>query len=149
LLEPDIARRYPLLRQQIVDADRLIYPFFAECDTTAQIEQNRHRWFTVLAVGGGLLTTVFGALQAWLQTAPWPGVVVATLGAATSALITVARRQGSLLNYLTARVRAERLRSLYFEYLAGSPATDEITRHQGLRDLERHVVRVQSEPVTP
>jgi hypothetical protein len=149
LLDPDAARRYPLLRQQIVDADRLIYPFFAECDMTAQIEQNRHRQFTVLAIGGGLLTTVFGALQAWLQTVAWPGVVVATLGAATSALITVARRQGSLLNYLTARVRAERLRSLYFEYLAGPPAIDEAIRNQGLRNLERQVVQVQSEPVAP
>lgn len=149
LLDPDAARRYPLLRQEIVDADRLVYPFFAECDMTAQIEQNRHRWFTVLAIGGGLLTTVFGALQAWLQTVAWPGVVVATLGAATSALITVARRQGSLLNYLTARVRAERLRSLYFEYLAGSPAADEANHHQGLRNLERQVVQIQSGPVAP
>ena len=79
----------------------------------------------------------------------WPGVVVATLGAATSALITVARRQGSLLNYLTARVRAERLRSLYFEYLAGCPATDEAIRHQGLRNLEQQVVQIQSGPVAP
>ena len=149
LLDPDAASRYPLLREQIVDADRLVYPSFAECDMTAQIEQNRHRWFTVLAIGGGLLTTVFGALQAWLQTVAWPGVVVATLGAATSALITVARRQGSLLNYLTARVRAERLRSLYFEYLAGCPATDEAIRHQGLRNLEQQVVQIQSGPVAP
>ena len=149
LLDPDAASRYPLLREQIVDADRLIYPFFAECDTTAQFEQNRHRWYTVLAIGGGLLTTVFGALQAWLQTVAWPGVVVATLGAATSALITMARRQGSLLNYLTARVRAERLRSLYFEYLAACPAADEAVRHEGLRNLERQVVQIQSGPVAP
>jgi hypothetical protein len=138
-------RRYPRLSEQIADADRLIYPFFAECDATAQVEQNRHRRFTILAMA--VLTTVFGALQAWLQTAPWPGVVVATLGAATSALTTVARRQGSLQNYLTARVRAERLRSLYFEYLASSPATDEAVRHERLRDLERQVVKLQSEPV--
>jgi hypothetical protein len=149
LLDPAADRRYLLLREQIADADRLIYPFFAECDVTAQVEQNRHRWFTVLAVTGGLLTTVFGALQAWLQTAPWPGVVVATLGAATSALTMVARRQGSLQNYLTARVRAERLRSLYFEYLASPPASDAPARHQRLRDLERQVVQIQSEPVTP
>jgi hypothetical protein len=102
-----------------------------------------------LAIGGGLLTTAFGALQAWLQTAPWPGVVVATLGAATSALTTVARRQGSLQNYLTARVRAERLRSLYFEYLASTPAADDAVRHERLRDLERQVVQLQSEPLAP
>jgi hypothetical protein len=82
-----------------------------------------------------------------LQTAAWPGVVVATLGAGTSALITVARRQGSLVSYLSARVRAERLRSLYFEYIASSPATGEATRHQKLRELEQQVVRIQSEPM--
>jgi hypothetical protein len=71
LLDADAARRYPPLSEQIADADRLIYPFFAECDATAQVEQNRHRWFTMLAILGGLLTTVFGALQAWLQTATW------------------------------------------------------------------------------
>jgi Protein of unknown function (DUF4231) len=149
LLDADAARRYPPLSEQIADADRLIYPFFAQFDVTAQVEQNRHRWFTMLAIGGGLLTTAFGALQAWLQTAPWPGVVVATLGAATSALTTVARRQGSLQNYLTARVRAERLRSLYFEYLASAPATDDAVRRERLRDLERQVVQLQSEPLAP
>jgi hypothetical protein len=48
----------------------------------------------------------------------WPSIVVATLGAATSALITVSRRQDSLRRYLIARIRAERLRSLYFVFLA-------------------------------
>jgi hypothetical protein len=147
-LDQGAARRYPLLRDQIAEANRLIYPFFADWDATAQIEQNRHRWFTVLAIGGGLLTTVFGALQAWLQTVAWPGVVVATLGAATSALTTVARRQGSLHSYLTARVRAERLRSLYFEYVADPPASDEAARLERLRDLEQRVVQIQSAPVT-
>jgi SLOG in TRPM, prokaryote len=147
-LDQQAARHYPSLREQIAEADRLIYPFFADWDTTAQIEQNRHRWFTVLAIGGGLLTTVFGALQAWLQTVAWPGVVAATLAAATSALTTVARRQGSLHGYLTARVRAERLRSLYFEYIADPPANDEAARLARLRDLEQRVVQIQSAPVT-
>ena len=39
---------------------------------------------------------VFGAVQAWLQSALWPGVLVVSLGAASSALTTVARRQGAL-----------------------------------------------------
>jgi hypothetical protein len=60
---------------------------------------------------------------------------------------TVARRQGALQNYLTARVRAERLRSLYFEYLASAPATDDAARLERLRDIERQVVQLESESV--
>ena len=39
----------------------------------------------------------------------------------TSVLTSVARRQGTLSNYLDARTRAERLRSLYFVHLARPP----------------------------
>jgi hypothetical protein len=127
LLGPRAKERYPALRARIEEADRVVFPAFAALDITARAEQNRYRWFTLLALLGGLLTTMFGALQAWLNSQPWPGVVVATVGAATSALTTVARRQGSLQTYLTARIRAERLRSLYFEHLAKPPATGDDT----------------------
>jgi hypothetical protein len=148
LLAPDAGVRYPTLCLRLDDADRVVYPAFAACDGEAQAEQNRYRWFTVLAIAGGLLTTTFGAVQAWLQSAAWPGVVVATLGAATSAITTVARRQGSLHNYLSARIRAERLRSLYFEYLATPPPSSEATRRQELRALELRVAELESGPVT-
>jgi SLOG in TRPM, prokaryote len=123
LLGPRAEDRYPALRTRIEEADRIVFPAFAALDVAARAEQNRYRWFTMLALMGGLLTTAFGALQAWLNSQPWPGVVVATVGAATSALTTVARRQGSLQTYLTARIRAERLRSLYFEHLTKPPAS--------------------------
>ncbi len=127
LLGPRADDRYPALRRRIEEADRIVFPAFAALDMTARAEQNRYRWFTTLALLGGLLTTMFGALQAWLHSQPWPGVVLATVGAATSALTTVARRQGSLQTYLTARIRAERLRSLYFEHLAKPPVTGDDT----------------------
>jgi SLOG in TRPM, prokaryote/Protein of unknown function (DUF4231) len=143
----DAARRYPHLRRQLAEAATVVVPALDACDRQALVHQNRHRWFTVLAIVGGMLTTVFGALQAWLQSAPWPGVVVVTLGAATSALVVVARRQGSLHQYLVARVRAERLRSLYFEYVAEPPPADDATRARRLRELERQVVNIRTEPV--
>jgi hypothetical protein len=147
LLGMGAAQRYPQLQQRIEEADRLVFPAFVTFDVEARREQNRYRWFTTLAILGGLLTTVFGALQAWLRSDPWPGVVVATLGAATSALTTVARRQGSLHNYLTARLRAERLRSLYFEHVALPPASDAAIRHKQLRDLEDAVAGHEYGPV--
>ena len=99
-----MARRYPHLHRQLAEAAALVVPSLDEWDRRALVHQNRHRWFTLLAILGGMLTTVFGALQAWLRSVPWPGVVVVTLGAATSALVVVARRQGSLHQYLVARV---------------------------------------------
>jgi hypothetical protein len=121
LLSAAATTSYPSLKERAAEADEVVYPAFAERDTRALVEQNRDRWFAVLAIGGGLVTAVFGALQAWLQSARWPGVVVATLAAATATLSTVARRQGARENYLTARLQAERLRSLYFEHLTGLP----------------------------
>ena len=128
--------------------DRLVVPAFTECDAEAGAEQNRHRWLTVLAILGGLLTTLAGALQAWLQSVPWPSVVVATMGALTSALITVSRRQDSLRRYLIARIRAERLRSLYFEYLAKDWPEDLREPQQQQHWLEERVVKHQRGPVT-
>jgi hypothetical protein len=112
----DGAPGYAFLQPRIATADATIFPVFAECDRDAQIEQNRWRGFTVLALAGGLATTVFGALQAWLQSA-WPGVVVVTAGAATTAVTTLAKRQGSYEQYREQRLRAERLRSIYYAYL--------------------------------
>jgi hypothetical protein len=116
---PDADTKYPFLTAKIAVADDEVFPAFEECDRDAQIEQNRWRWFTVLALAGGLITTVFGAAQAWLQSA-WPGVVVVTAGAATTAVTTLAKRQGSLERYRDQRLRAERLRSLYYAYLVDS-----------------------------
>lgn len=133
------ARQWPLLRDRVAEAEAVVYPAFAQCDVDARLEQNRHRWFTVFALAGSFLTTVFGALQAWLQSAMWPGVVVATLGGASSVLTTVARRQGSLRNFLDARTRAERLRSLYFAHLARPAAVDQDAAARDRHHLERAV----------
>ena len=143
LLPEEARREYPLLAERIEEADRYVAPAFVECDQLALREQNRTRWFTVLAIAGGFLTTLFGAVQAWLQSALWPGVVVVTLGAATTALTTVARRQGSLQQYLAARLRAERLRSLYFEHVAQAARGDEAGSGEEARHaLERRVAEI-------
>jgi hypothetical protein len=143
----DAALRFPALAPGIDDAQRVVYPAFAECDIAAGREQNRYRWFLVLAIIGGLLTTVFGALQTWLHSTPWPGVVVATLGAATSAVSSIARRQGSLDSFLAARIRAERLRSLYFEFVAEPPVVDAAARDAAIQRLEARVAEIRFGPV--
>ncbi len=136
------ARDWPLLQQRVVEAETLVFPTFARCDIAARQEQNRHRWFTLLAIVFSFLTTVFGAMQAWLRADVWPGVVVATLGGLTSVLTSMARRQGTLHNFLDARTRAERLRSLYFTHMGRPPSADPAVTGRQLHDLERAVAEV-------
>ncbi|MEZ0449159.1 SLATT domain-containing protein [Cellulomonas sp. ICMP 17802] len=140
-LGADVAASYPALAEAIGQAERLIVPAMRECDATALREQNRHRWYVTLGLVGGLATTVLGAVQSWLDSAAWPGVAVATVGAATSGLLTVSRRQGSLDTYVAARTRAERLRSLYFEFLTAGP--DVASRPDSATRLQEEVARRQ------
>jgi hypothetical protein len=139
------ARQFPLLQARVAEAERMIYPEYARWDITARREQNRHRWFSVLAILGALLTTSFGAVQAWLSQEIWPGVVVATLGAATSVLTSVSRRQGTLYNYMSARTRAERLKSLFFEHVGQPPpASDRASTDDEMFQLSKRVTQISS-----
>jgi hypothetical protein len=139
----DAGQVYPGLHDAIVEGHREVYPYFAECDQTAVREQQRYRLFVVAAMIGGLVTTVFGAVQAALPNEWWPGVVVATVGASTTAVTTVARRQGALDSYLQARLRAERLRSPYVGFIAAAPSGDGASRHERLRRLQQDVAQIR------
>jgi SLOG in TRPM, prokaryote len=142
------ARAYPLLHDRVVEAERVIYPAFAACDVTARREQNRHRWYSLLAIVGALLTTVSGAAQVWLASETWPGVAVVTFGALTSVFTSIARRQNTLQMFLDARTRAERLRALYFAHLARPAAADPAEAEVQAHDLALRVAQITSGPVT-
>ena len=137
----------PSLTGAVSLAERAIAPAYWEMDTLARREQNRHRQLTVLALLGALATTVFGGVQTWLGSVAWPGVVVAVAGAATSALATISRGGDSLTTYRGARVRAERLRALYFEQLARPVPDDEPGRRARARELQLAVTECRYGPV--
>ena len=143
LIGRDPVDEYPALRGALQAADRVVVPALRESDAIAQREQNRHRWYVTLGLIGGLATTTLGAVQSWLVSAAWPGVAVATVGAATSGLLTVSRRQGSLDAYVVARTRAERLRSLCFEFLSTGPMLGEDESRARLADLREETARRQ------
>jgi hypothetical protein len=142
------AGEFPQLRTRVAEAERLVFPAFAECDMRARREQNRNRWYSLLAIVGALGTTAASAAQVWLASSVWPGVVVATLGGGTSVLTSMARRQGTLGNYLDARTRAERLRSLYFIHLARPPAPTRDGAELDADDLEKRVKQIMAGPVS-
>lgn len=149
LLSAPSATLYPALASAIREAEELVGPAYREADLRAVREQNRHRLLVVLALAGGLATTFFAAMQTLLTETAWPGIVAAALGAATSALAAVARAGGALDAYLSARLRAERLRALYFEHIAAPAPHDEQERADRLRALTLSVVQNRPGQVNP
>src|SRR3954452_9180989 len=110
--------QYPMLADDLHELQEIVMPLYWECDSEANLEQNRYRRQQVLLVIGGLVTSVFGAVQAAASGQVWPGLVVSAAAAASSAFASIGRQSGALDAYLEHRLRAERLRSLYFSVLA-------------------------------
>lgn len=122
LVPPEERDAFPDLAADFAFLDQELMPAFAELDVLAQREQNRYRRQQVGLVAGALLITLFGAVQAGLREQVWPGIVVGLLAAAMGAVTATARQQDVQGTYLKARIKAERLRGLYFSYLAGLDA---------------------------
>jgi hypothetical protein len=116
---------FPELAEDFAFLDQELTPAFTELDLLAQREQNRYRRQRISLVAGALLTSVFGAVQAGLRGQAWPGIVVGLLAAAIAAVTATARQRDAQGAYLKARVKAERLRGLYFAYLVGLDAYGE------------------------
>lgn len=112
----------------------VLVPTYLECEEEASVEQNRHRRQQVALIVGGLLTSIFGAVQAAIPHRVWPGIVVASVAAATTGFASVGRQSGAQDGYLVNRLRAEKLRSLYFSYLAHRPDEPSTERVSKLRE---------------
>lgn len=133
---PDDAKpEYLALADRFAVADGAVLPAFLEQDAAAAAAQNRFRRFRLILMVGAALTTIFGAVQAALGDAAWPGVFVAILGLATGAIANQYRRTQPLSRYLTSRAKAEELRSLYFRYLSGVDGAEQ-------RELEKRVAAI-------
>lgn len=126
---------YPALAERFEILDSEVLPAFLELDAEATSAQIRYRRFRLALMTGAGLTTVAGALLAALGGATWPGLIVAVLGLATTALANVYRRDQPLERYLITRAKAEHLRSIYFRYLSGISGGDR-------RTLERQVAAI-------
>ncbi|GAA1297286.1 hypothetical protein GCM10009634_53000 [Saccharothrix xinjiangensis] len=143
VVDPGCVLDYPLLADAIHDADQLVAPALHECEVAALRARERARLLVALALAAGFATTVLAALQLWLRHVPWPGVLLAASGA-VAAVLTVLARSGEDPD---ARVRAERLRALYFDHLAAPPAADDAEREDRARELAAAVARYRHEPV--
>jgi hypothetical protein len=118
---PDKGRaQYPELARDFALLDQEVTPVFTGYDLAALRDQNRYRRQQVLILLGTALVAGLGGLQAVFPALRWPGVLLAVLGAALAATTRLARETESQTEYLDARVKAERLRALYFVYLSAT-----------------------------
>jgi hypothetical protein len=117
-IPPDKRASYPELAADFVVLDREVAPAFTQFDMKALRDQNRYRRQQVLVVLGSALVTGLGGVQAVFPGQRWPGVLLALLGVALAGSTRVAKEQASQADYLDARVKAERLRGLHFQYLS-------------------------------
>jgi SMODS and SLOG-associating 2TM effector domain 3 len=115
---------YPALAAEFEVIDRVLTPAFDECDVAALRYQHRYRRQQVLVLLGSALVAGLGGLQAAFPRQWWPGALLAALGLLLAASSRIAKEQSSFDNYLSERVRAEGLRSLYFRYLSRTGAYD-------------------------
>jgi len=109
---------YPELASDFAVLDREVTPVFTHYDVAALRDQNRYRRQQVLILLGAALVTGLGGLQAVFPAQRWPGVLLAVLGVVLAASTRFAKESESQVAYLNARVKAERLRALYFLYLS-------------------------------
>ncbi|MEV4074067.1 DUF4231 domain-containing protein [Nonomuraea fuscirosea] len=113
---------YPALAADFEVLDRELTPVFERYDVEAMRDQNRYRRQQVLILLGSAMITGLGGLQAVLPEQHWPAVLVTVIGVALATSTRYARESETLDRYLAARARAERLRALYFGYLARTGA---------------------------
>jgi hypothetical protein len=144
VIDPGYVLDYPLLADAIHEANQVVAPALHECEVAALKSRERARLLLVLAIAAGFGATVSAALQLWLRDEPWPGVLLAVSGAAAAVLAVVARGGEDP----EAKVRAERLRALYFDHLAAPPAADDAERDERSRELATAVARLRHEPVS-
>jgi hypothetical protein len=141
VIPPAARAAYPALASDIEVLDREVGPVFAEYDRAALRDQNSYRRQQVLIFLGSALVTGLGGLQAVFPGQRWPGVLVAVLGIALAGSTRVVKEEALQGDYLGARIKAERLRGLYFQYLSRTGSYANADREIALR---RAVVAVQS-----
>jgi hypothetical protein len=113
-----IAESYPLLAGDIAELDEVVTPVFDAYDRKALGEQNAYRRQHVTVLCGSAVLTALGGVQALLPGQRWPGLMLTVVGVLLSTSSKWARERASLNAFLDARIRAERLRAMYFRYLA-------------------------------
>jgi len=138
---PDAAAAYPTLADDLALLESVVGPEFQRSDRDALAHQNRYRRQQVAILSGSALVTGLGGLQAAVPGSSWPGVVLLVLGALVTWLSSVSGELRTFDDFLGERVKAERLRAMYFRYLS---RTGRYAGDDRERALRRAVVAVRN-----
>lgn len=118
VLPADVQLTYPRLAEDIQVLDDVVGGSFHDTDLAALRHQNRYRRQQVVILLGAAVLTGLGGLQAVFPDQRWPGVLLTALSIALAAVSRTASELDTLDDYFTERVKAERLRALYFRFLS-------------------------------
>jgi hypothetical protein len=140
IVDPEVRARYSDLGDDFEDLDTVVAEPFEESDLEALQNQNAYRAEQVLVILGSGLVSVLGAAEAAFAGQRWWGVAVAVAGVLVAGGSQYAKERDSLNKFLSARVRAERLRGEYFWFLARIKPYDGDDRVPALR---RAVARIR------
>ena len=141
VIPPATRAEYPALADDLAALDTVVSPEFSRYDLAALRDQNRHRRQQMLVLLGSAVVTGLGGIQAALPDHRWPGVALAVAGVLLATSSQWARERGTLDGYLDARIKAERLRALYFRYLSH---TDPYAGDDRTAELRRAVLAVRA-----
>jgi len=114
---PEDDQRYQDLWDELHFLARELKPDFEKCDIEALRQQNRYRRQQLILLAAGASGAILGAVQAAFTSLIWPGVLLALIGALSGWFVQTVERGHALQKYVDQRTRAERLRSLYFQYV--------------------------------
>jgi hypothetical protein len=134
IVPPEAREEFPELREALDFLSQALEPEFDKCDMEALRQQNRYRRQQLFLLVAGATGAVLATVQAALTRFSWPGVLLALVGALSGVFAQRAERGGALQKYLDQRTRAERLRSLYFQYVVAVDRYAGDQRRQRLRD---------------
>jgi hypothetical protein len=108
----------PALADDFTALDDILLPVFHRLDEDALRSQNSFRLGQVVIILGGSLATALASVQAALGGGVTAlGVAGALVSGALAAVVSYVRAREAQKEYLTARLKAERLRREYFRYL--------------------------------
>jgi hypothetical protein len=138
---PGLQRDFELLRAELDES-------FLELDRAAIAGQNRFRLVNLLLIVGGLAATTLGAVQAAADGARfWVGITEAILAGLLAPLAIAARSGRAHRAYATNRLKAERLRSEYFVFLARAGEYQAIDEERRVEVLRERVAAIEDAEV--
>jgi hypothetical protein len=141
VVSPQVLEDYPRLSTDLTVWPDQLERRFRQLDHRAQILQNRFWRQRVLLIGGGLLATSLATIQAaWGGGHVWLAVIQAVLTGLLAGLAVLLRSRRAQYGYLSARLKAERIKSEFYLFLAraGDYAHDdrEARLSQAVDDIE-------------